>query len=268
MESVDTNAPWVCEAGQGRLDGSWAQGRGAFGGLQAAIVLEAMIREVDDVDRVPRSLSVHFCGPLGVGADAPFAVDAEAVRVGGRVTHAAARIRQAGEVRTMATASFCKRREAAAPARAASRVPVVPAAAALAPMPAIAGVPVFLRHFDVRFLQTDHFAYPFSGASRASIAAWVRLRAPRPLDAPHATALFDVLPPAIVAMADRPKPVVSVDFTLQWFSRFEQAGVADFHLVTADSEWSEDGYAEEVRCLWSPDGALLGRCLHLAALLA
>src|SRR5687767_2382852 len=87
------------------IDPSWNQGRGAFGGLMAALLLEAMRERVADELRVPRSLTAHFAAP----ATAPIALASEVMRAGHRVTHATARATNAdGTTATFASASFCK----------------------------------------------------------------------------------------------------------------------------------------------------------------
>jgi len=57
--------------GEGRYQGtvhtSWYQGRGAFGGVLAGAVLRSMMRELNDVARAPRSLTVHFSAPVTEG---------------------------------------------------------------------------------------------------------------------------------------------------------------------------------------------------------
>ena len=44
----------------GRMDPGWWIERGPNGGYVAAIILRALTMAVDDVDRSPRSFTVHF----------------------------------------------------------------------------------------------------------------------------------------------------------------------------------------------------------------
>jgi acyl-CoA thioesterase len=248
----------------GVIDPSWHQGRGAFGGLLAAMMLAAMAEDLDDAERIPRSLTVHFCGP----ASGAVALRTEIVRVGSRVAHATARISNDKGVTTIASASFCKDRpradgdryvHASMPAvEAAEKVPELRPAS-------VPGIAEFFQHVDARFCGPIK---PFSSAKEARIAAWVRLREPALLDAPLAALLLDSLPPAIVATASMPRPLASVDFTIHFFSRFGGDAPMDEHqLVTIASRWAADGYTEELRELWSPRGELLAQCRQLIALL-
>jgi len=248
----------------GVIDASWHQGRGAFGGLLAAMTLAAMTEDLNDAERIPRSLTVHFCGP----ASGAIALTTEIVRVGSRVAHATARITNEKGVTTFASASFCKDRPAPEHYLHASMPDVEPAASL--PELRIASVPgiaEFFQHVDARFCGPST---PFSSAREASIAAWVRLREPASLDAPLAAFLLDSLPPAIIATFGAPRPLASVDFTIHFFARFADAAAAateEHQLVAIRSRWADDGYTEELRWLWSPRGELLAQCRQLIALL-
>ncbi|CAN5924127.1 thioesterase family protein [soil metagenome] len=245
-----------------RIEPAWHTGRGAFGGLMAAAKLQAMAEDVADAERTPRSLTVHFCAP----AVEEVVLSTEVVRVGSRVAHATARVSSEGKVVTFASASFCKDRPDAHDYQHAVMPEVAPAST-IPELPAgLPGLPAFFQHFDVRFCGPT---MPFSGAREPRVAAWVRLREPEPIDGPLAAMLLDVLPPAISATFEGPRAVASVDFTIQLFTRPAALALdpAAHHLVTIGSRWAADGYAEEVRDLWSPQGLLIGQCRQLLALL-
>lgn len=256
---------------QVRIDPSWHTGRGAFGGLMAAATLSSMLEDVADAERVPRSLTVHFCAP----ATGDLELSTEIVRVGSRVTHATARVEmrgqgrgaaEEGEVATIASASFCKDRPDAHVYLRAS-LPAVEPASAVPELPAgIPGIPPFFQNFDVRFCGATK---PFSSSAEPKVAAWVRLREPAAIDAPLVAMLLDVLPPAISATFGMPRAVASVDFTIQLFARLSELELdPDEHLLVAiTSRWADHGYAEEVRDLWTPRGVLIGQCRQLLALL-
>lgn len=250
---------------KGRIDPSWHQGRGAFGGLAAASLLSAMEEAVADRLRVPRSLTAHFCAPC-VGE---FDLTTEIVRSGTRVTHAASRIvNREGGVMTMATASFCRDREDARRYSTAVMPSVRPASEHHDFPQGVPGIPTFFQYVQARFCGD---VMPFSGAKEARVAAWVRMREDLELDvdASVAAMLLDILPPAVTATFDSPRAVASVDFTIHFFSRLPRAGLArsEHLLVSIASRWSDDGYTEELRDLWTPDGVLLAQCRQLLALL-
>jgi acyl-CoA thioesterase len=250
---------------KGRIDPSWYQGRGAFGGLLAALSLGSMRARVADEARTPRSLTVQFCAPAREG---PFEITTELLRVGGRITSATARLVQEGKTTTFATASFCRAREPeAAPRYLAAEMPDVERPSALHAVRAdLPGAPAFFAHVEARFCGP---VMPFSGATLASVAAWVRLREPAPYDAGVAALLIDALPPAVTSTFTSPRPLVSVDFRIDLLETFPLAGLAadDSLLVSITSRWADDGYVEELRDLWTSDGRLVAQCRQLLALL-
>jgi len=228
----------------------------------AAATLRAMMDEVADAERVPRSLTVHFCAP----ATGDVELATEIARVGSRVTHATARVEAAGKVVTLALASFCMDRPDAHAYQLAS-MPEVEPASSVPELPAgIPGIPPFFEHFDVRFCGATK---PFSSSKESRVAGWVRLRDPAAIDAPLAAMILDVLPPAITATFAMPRAVASVDFTIELFAHAPDLGLdPEEHLLVAiASRWAGNGYTEEVRDLWSPRGVLIGQCRQLLALL-
>ena len=169
---------------------------------------------------------------------------------------------------TFASASFCKSREGVRYKP--TSMPSVAAPGAVRDFPrGVPGVPTFFDHIDARFCGD---VMPFSGSKVAAVAAWVRLHetdANEEIDAPLAAFLLDTLPPAVGATFGRPRPLATVDMTVHFFERFADVAwkASDFHLVSITSRWADDGYAEELRDLWSPTGQLLAQARELIALL-
>lgn len=247
------------ESGKGTVDASWYQGRGAFGGIMAALLLREMQRVVADDQRIPRSLTVHFCEPATEG---PVDVETELVRSGSRVSHATARVVRGQEAMTLASASFAKPRPG--PSYALAQMPPVAPANECRDVPrGIPGMPAFFEHVDARFCGAH---MPFSGSAVPEVNAWVRLHEPEPIDAAVVACLLDVLPPAITATFAGPRAVASVEFNVQLFE-IPHLDPTAFCLCAIRSRWANDGYTEELRDLWSADGVLLGQCRQFLALL-
>jgi acyl-CoA thioesterase len=245
--------------GKGTIEAGWYQGRGAFGGIMAALLLREMQAKVADAARIPRSITVHFCAPATEG---PMEVQTEIVRSGSRVSHAIARVVRDAETMTLATASFAKARSGPSYARA--EMPKVAPASEVRDVPrGIPGMPAFFDHVDARFTG-EHM--PFSGGTTPAIDVWVRLHEPEPIDAAVVACLLDVSPPAITSTFAGPRAVASVDFNVLLFD-VPQIAPTDFCLCSIRSRWAGDGYTEELRDLWSPSGVLLGQCRQLLALL-
>ena len=259
---------------KGRIDPSWHQGRGAFGGLAAALLLSAMEEEVADPERTPRSFTISFCAPCA----GDFELRTELVRKGSRVAHANARIVSAstGDVMTMATASFCRARNDSI-SYATAVMPRVGSATEHRDFPrGVPGIPKFFDQIDARFCgeQAPRAPYPlpFSGAKEARVAAWLRMRPELDLevDASIAAMLLDILPPAVAATFDMPRPLASVSFTVDFFSPLPLRPTPSrdaFYLVSITSRWPSEGYTEELRDLWTEGGVLLAQWRQLIALL-
>jgi acyl-CoA thioesterase len=226
----------------------------------AALVIDAMTEEVADMERVLRSLTVHFCAPAAEGA---FELATEIVRAGSRVSTVLARLMRDGSPTTLATASFCKTR-GSAEEHTDLVMPSVPPAKDLRSMPEVPGMPAFLRNLDVRFCGPT---LPFSGAAKAEVAAWVRLREPEPYTHALVALIADSLPPAIASKFSAPRALASVDFRVDFFERAIGIAPEEHLLVAIRSRWAGDGYTEELREVWSPDGRLLAQCRQLIALL-
>jgi acyl-CoA thioesterase len=253
---------------RGRIDPAWHQGRGSFGGLVAAAIVDAAARAhpSDDAPARPvRSLHLHFVAP----ARGDYALSIEPVRVGRRVSTVLARVDTGEGAAAIGTLSLGLARTASdagpMPRWCTARRPDVPPPEAAPAMPTDApGAPVFLRHLELRYC---HGSAPLSGATEPEMGLWIRTRAPTTLDAPMIALLLDAPPPTAMALARAPRPVATVDLTTRFFAPAsgEDLRPGAFAFVHVRSRWADDGYLEEVRDLYAPSGALLAECRQLVA---
>jgi acyl-CoA thioesterase len=255
----------------GRVDPSWHQGRGSFGGLLAAAIVDAAARTTAARDagtpRPPRSLHLHFAAP----ARGDYALTIEPVRLGSRVSTLLARVTTDNGVAAIGTLSLGRARapggDAPLPRWCTARRPDVPPPEAVAPTPTDApGVPAFVQYMDFRFC---HGSAPWSGATEPEMGLWLRTRAPATLDAPMIAMLLDAPPPTAMALTRAPTPAATVDLTMHFFAPAagEDLLPGAFAFMHLRSRWADDGYVEEVRDLYAPSGALLGECRQLVAML-
>lgn len=244
------------------IDETWYQGRGAFGGVSAAAVLEAMRAVVDDERRRPRSLHIHFCAPLEAGKHV---IDVRVERLGSRVTHLGARILADGKVACLASGTFAATRDATL-SYGDAKAPEAPPFETVPPVGPSPLLPAFCQHFEYRFC-LGHL--PYAGADEAHLGGWVRPRSHDPLDYALATALLDAYPPAALTRADSIAPAASVDLTVDFFEALPlDSGHKDGRaLLSTRSRYAGGGYADELAELWSEDGRLLAQCRQLVALL-
>lgn len=232
------------------IDPDWMQGRAAFGGLVAALGLEALRRGVEP-ERRPRSVHTAFVGPVGPG---PVEVRTTRLRAGRAFTHARAEVMQGGQVRAQITAAL----GAARPSKLVVEPrpgPALPRPESLPALPYIEGVmPRFVQHCDFRYA-SPHL--PFSGATEAVIEGYVRLRGVAGVS-PHAAllALFDAWPSPILCLADRPVPASSVFWSTTFAEVPEALDPGAFWGFRGVVEQAAAGHVAARGAIYGPDGRL------------
>lgn len=243
------------------VDASWFQGKGAYGGVLAAALLESMGVVADDARRRPRGLHVHFCAPVPAGVHE---VEVRLERMGALVCHTSARALAKGEVIGVATATFGAPRasELSFSAGPAPHVPPLEDA----PVLESPAMPAFCQHFEYRPC-LGHL--PWSGSHEAWFGGWIRPRVPAPLSPGLIVGLLDAFPPAVLARADGPRPAASVELTVRFAAEVpaEASSNDGRALLDTRSRFCLDGYAEESTDLWREDGSLLAQCHQVVALL-
>lgn len=240
----------------GEIDPTWLQGRGAFGGLVAAIILRGM---ASLTDRPPRTLTVHFCGP----ATGALVLAVEVVSAGRSVTQLSARITHGDAVVATALATFAVGRESPTlDADPPPGAPPWPAGVSLAGAPF---APTFVRnHFDLRFSLGERL---FSSAARAETGGRVRFQETPPDDATAIVALLDAWPPGVFPVLSKPVVASSVDLTCHFFRSLPDPAVdvgGAFQFLKRCEQIGE-GYAEERGTLWTEAGLPVARVRQLYA---
>lgn len=232
----------------------WQQGRGAFGGLVLAALARAVIASEPERDRKLRAFNAEIAGPVLPGEAL---IEVTELRRGNGLSSYDATLSQQGQGLVRASAVLARDRNTDPP-RLHLPAPSPGPWSEVAPLPvelAGAGVPVFVRHLEMRPMGPP----PFSGAATEPVASgWVRLRrAPAALDAPEIIALADAWWPAALATATVFRPIGTVAFALQYFPP-DPALDPDVPLFYRGSVLAEHGgYMMESRELWTADGRLV-----------
>ncbi|MFP5430236.1 MAG: thioesterase family protein [Gammaproteobacteria bacterium] len=230
----------------------WAQGRACYGGLVAALLC-ARLRHVVGEERVLRSATVSFVGPVAVGA-ARLVV--EVLRSGKSVTQAEARLYQSDEVQAVLLASFGATRVSQILVAPRVATPVFRRPEDSASMPWVPGVmPEFLQQLDMRWAEG---AMPFAGAAQPDFGGWMRFRHDIPdFTLTHLFGLIDAWPPAVLPMFRTPAPASSMCWTLE-FLHFPEGKTGEHwwqYQVRTDA--SGEGYAHTEAHVWDDDGRLV-----------
>jgi acyl-CoA thioesterase len=246
-----------------RLETDWYQGRGAFGGLVAALFLRAIAVKSGDDGRPFRTLTCHFCAPAQAG---PVRIEVEIQRASSAVSHVTARMLQGDGVVATATATRARARDVGV-AYCDRVMPEVPAPEDTHSLDLSRGGPVFTQYFDFRFA---YGSAPFSGASKALFGGWLRHHNPGALDAPLAAAYADAWMPAMFTRFTEMRPVATVALTYYFFTDFApglESSPGDAVLVTSRSDVSADGYGEQSNEVWTRSGTLVMTAIQLLAVI-
>ena len=230
----------------------WFVARGPNGGLLAALATRAAEAASG---RPLRSLALHYAAAPDAGA---LDVSATLEREGRSYSAVSVRIEQGGAPMTLALATLGALPDAGA-AWHVARPPAAPPASALEAVdPAAAGVPAFMRNYDMRW------AAPADGAHGS--VGWLRTRVPRALDGPLVAAMTDAWIPAAFAALGRFGFAPTLDLAIHVRRTLPPAGLGpEDHVlcrfttrVAVDGVWEEDGE------LWTPGGELIAQSRQLA----
>lgn len=246
---------------RGTISERWWVQRGPYGGYVSALLVRALIAAVDDRERPPRSITVHF---LEAPAAGPVEIAATVERSGRSATAVSLRMEQHGAPVALALASAATWREGE-PEWMDAAPPEVPGPEECPELPRLDGMPPFVRRFDVRWAQGGVVGQP---APLARNAAWARPRPATALDHLAVTALADTIVPAAFSRFGRPLIVPTFDLTIHFRAPLPAGGVGEWALVAFDSRRAAGGAWEEDGEVWSADGRLLAQSRQLAMIRA
>lgn len=240
----------------------WWVVRGPHGGYLASILLRALIDTVDDDERAPRSLTVHYAAAPEAG---PVEVHTEVVRSGSSLSTLSAQLVQGHKTVAVAVAAFSKTwggldfTDLQMP-------DTVPPHEGF-PIHEAEEVPRFIKNFHMQATMGD---MPFSGAEHASMGGWFRLAEPQVTDSVVVATLMDAWPPVVFPVATEPLVAPTIDLTIHFRSPLPHASAHpdDYYLGVFWSHLARDGFFEEDGELWSRDGVLLAQSRQLALTLS
>lgn len=243
------------DSSQVRVPADWLQGRAIYGGLTAALCLQATY-EHHGVDLPPlRSAQLSFIGPAGPDV----AIRPTIVRRGKSTAFITADMLSDDKIAARATFCFGKARDS----KIAHDVLAAPQVAAPQDCDSFFGratslAPNFAQHFEARLAGGS---MPVSGAEDAHYTVWLRHRDNEvdPVIVGLA-ALADALPPAAMASFTEPAPVSSMTWLFDVLS--DTPATRDgWWLSRSVAEHSSHGYSSQAMMVWNADGApiLVGR---------
>ncbi|MEL6687233.1 MAG: thioesterase family protein [Pseudomonadota bacterium] len=227
---------------------SWKQGRTAYGGLSAALMLVQARAQYPDLPEL-RSALVNFTGPV---TDAPD-LSTELLRQGRNVTTLFSRAEIEGK--TVCTGTFSL--GAARDSHLSVDCPVPDADAPEnhelffpenSPF-----VPGFTRNFETRLIEGSR---PMSGGTSRRLRCWSRHKDPASREGEASLlCLADILPPAALTIMTQLGPVSSMTWICNILRKPETRD--GWYHVEADLTAALDGYSSQVMRIWNTDGELI-----------
>lgn len=231
----------------------WLIGRTTFGGLQAAMAIEAARRLVP-AGLPLRSAQIAFVGPVAGGR---VRLETRLLRKGSAVTHVEARIVRETETLCLVVAIF------GAPRSSVLRFDPAMPAAAMPPdagrlMPGFAGVsPAFSHHYEFRFTAG---ALPYCGGAQPITQIFARYAEPQELTEAHMVALGDSIPNPGVSTMKAFARSASLTWTLEVLDHEFAFDSRQWWRFDAEITAGRDGYLAHTASLWNPAGRLAALC--------
>ena len=244
---------------EGEVSRDWWIVFGPNGGFVAAIIVRAIEAAVDDAERTPRSLTIHY---TAAPAEGPVEVRTAVERAGRSLTTVSARMEQDGKLIALAVGAFSRPRTRAVEFDT-TTLPDVPAPETIEPVAAHPDLPPFSRQWEIR---PGIGGPPFEGRDEAVTGGWIRPLEETPIDGALVAQLTDAWIPAVFQRLVRPNPVPTIDLTIHF--RSDLPLPADHVLCRFQSRYARGGFVEEDGEIWSRDGTLIAHSRQLALLQA
>lgn len=253
-------APGRYEAEMAR---SWWVVQGPNGGYVAAVLLRALTDVVDDSERSPRSLTVHYASPARAGS---VTIQVAVERVGRSLTTLTARMEQDERLVALAIAAFSKPRPG--PELSDLVMPQVPPPHHYVTLPPPAEAPPIAHRYETRWAIGTPPSPSAPRSARAVAGGWIRLPEHRQVDALVAAAITDGWLPPLFARVREPVAVPTVDLTIHFRAELPHPGLADddFVLASFRTTVAAGGFLEEDGEVWAADGTLLAQSRQLAVI--
>lgn len=228
----------------------WLQGRTTYGGLTAALCLEAALELVTDMP--VRAAQVAFIGPVG----GDIVISPSVLRRGKSSAFVSVDLVSEGGLMARCIFTFGAKRESKL-SQTSRSCPQVPAPDAC---PSFFGErrPNFSRNFNIRLAAGNG---PMTGAEHGDMTVWLRHKDEGALWNPTTLlSLADAPPPAAMSTFTEPAPISS----MTWMAEFltdEITTTEGWFLAHHEAQATRDGYSSQSMRLWnrSGDPVMIGR---------
>lgn len=232
----------VSEAGfTASVPDTWMQGRTAYGGLTAALALEAAMRSQPDLPPL-RSAQIAFVGPLA----GTVTVKTELLRRGRTAAFIEANVYADGKLGLKALFVFMVGLESSVDYAGSAR-PEVPDAANAAPARANPDPKFFTSNLEYRH------GLPLEERHTPDFLRWVRLNERAGLHPMvELMAIGDALPPAAMALFSKPGPISSMTWQINLLMA-EPVTAEGWWLSRSTADLARHGSSSQVMQVWNAD---------------
>lgn len=233
---------------QADIPETWMQGRTTYGGLSAALCLQAAQQQFDNLPPL-RSAQISFIGPTSGTVE----IKVTELRQGKSVSFICAELLSDKQIATHAVFCFGAHRDSQLNSNF-IETPQVPSYQEL-PANMFAGsamAPKFTENFDARFAKGE---LPMSGAERGEFFIWAKHNCANQRMA-GLLGIADMLPPAVFPMFKQPAPLSS----MTWIVNIVAENIATddgWWLLNSAAEQVQNGYSSQEMKLWNSSGEII-----------
>lgn len=245
LDAIFETADVTVEGYGAHVPPDWMQGRTCYGGLSAAIALDATQRLLSPQFPL-RSALVSFVGP--VAGDCW--VDTSMIREGKSSQATTALVSSENGAGTLAMFTFGKDRESHVNRHILPMPDVLPPEQVEARRPS-GGLPSFTQHFDMRLAGGEKM---MSGAEHGELIWWVRFNEQPQCDPAVALlALGDALPPPALTQMSVMGPMSSMNWTMHFIDLAPQTDDG-WWLIRSTTTSNGHGFSTQIMTIWNRAG--------------
>lgn len=226
---------------------NWLQGRTTFGGLSAALCLQAVYRQHPNLPPI-RSATINFIGPV----HGTVVIETRILRQGKSVCFIEAEMKHEGEVLTHAIFCFGKSRTSTINQVFGSH-PDYKSVQDSENLFDKIDKPQFTQFFECRLAKGK---LPILGSGKHEHLLWLRLKEEMEPNPILLLAIGDMPPAAIMPMLDRLVPTSSINWSVN-FVQSHPSTEDGWWLLESTAEDAQNGYSSQNMQLWNSRGELI-----------
>lgn len=225
----------------------WMQGRTTYGGLSAALCLQAVYRQHPELPPI-RSANIHFIGPV----HGTVSIETRVLREGKSVCFIEAEMKSEGAVLTHAMFCFGKPRESKINQIFRSH-PNYKSVSDSKDLFEDAETPIFLQFFECRLAKGSP---PLIGSDTNEHLVWARLKEKLEHNPVSLLAIGDMPPPGVMPMFKQMAPTSSINWAVN-FIQNNPSTKDDWWLLRSYAEDAQEGYSSQDMQMWNSRGELV-----------